>query len=184
MNIAMRSSTRLLTLILSVLSLPAAAQLTSTAQIELNGNVQAGTCTAAGVTKTFPTVSAGAFPQTEAATGGVAASYTDIEIALTDCTGVTGATFQIGVRADASSQPTNVFRNKATDGAPFTSYWIREGAGACATGRTVAPGAALSRDFAGSSYNLELCAQYHKNPGGLVSMGPLSTNFTVTITYR
>lgn len=166
-----------------LLPMSAAAQTISTARIDLNGTVQAGTCTAAAVTRNIPVVGANVFPQSASATAGAVASYTNFDIALTACAGVTGATFQIGVAGDASPQRASVFRNKATNGAPFTGYWIREGAG-CTSGNTVVPGASLSRNFTTATYNLPLCAQYHKNPGGLVTMGPLSTSFTVTITYR
>lgn len=166
-----------------LLPMSAAAQTISTARIDLNGTVQAGTCTAAAVTKNIPVVGANVFPQSASATAGAVASYTNFDIALTACAGVTGATFQIGVAGDASPQQASVFRNKATNGAPFTGYWIREGAG-CTSGNTVVPGASLSRNFTTATYNLPLCAQYHKNAGGLVTMGPLSTSFTVTITYR
>jgi len=183
----MRVSMKIIALapvLMLVLPMPAAAQSISTARIDLNGSVQAGTCTVAAVTKNIPAVGANVFPQSAAATGGVAASYTEFDIALTACAGVTGATFQIGVAADASTEQTNIFKNKATNGAPFTGYWIREGTGRCSTGATVAPGSSLSRNFTTATYNLPLCAQYHKNAGGLVTMGPLSTSFTVTITYR
>jgi type 1 fimbria pilin len=182
----MRISMNLFTvlgLLTLLLPMSAVAQTISTARIDLNGTVQAGTCTAAAVTKNIPVVGANVFPQSASATAGAVASYTNFDIALTACAGVTGATFQIGVAGDASPQQASVFRNKATNGAPFTGYWIREGAG-CTSGNTVVPGASLSRNFTTATYNLPLCAQYHKNAGGLVTMGPLSTSFTVTITYR
>jgi len=160
---------------------PAHAQ--SSARVELNGHVNAGTCTVAAVTKAIAHVGANAFPQTAAGTGGITASYTNFELSLTGCSGVTGASFQMGAAADASTQA-NVFKNKATNGAPFTGYWIKEGTGRCATGATVAPGDAISKNFTAATYQLYLCAQYVKIAGGLVTMGPLSTNFTVTITYR
>ncbi|MFG6108660.1 fimbrial protein [Stenotrophomonas nematodicola] len=159
----------------------AAAQ--STVRVDLNGSIQAGTCTAAAVSKTIPAVGANVFPQVAGNTGSAPASYTDFEIALTGCSGVTGATFQMGAVADASTQA-NVFRNKATNGAPFTGYWIKEGTGRCTAGATVAPGASITKNFTTATYQLYLCAQYVKIAGGLVTMGPLSTNFTVTITYR
>lgn len=159
----------------------AAAQ--STVRVDLNGSIQAGTCTAAAVTKTMPAVKASAFPQTAAGKAGVAASYTPFDVALTGCSGVTGANFVFGAAADAEPQQTDSFRNKATNGAPFTAIWVRETA-ACSTGATVRPGATLSKTFATATYTLPMCAQYYKFAGGLVSMGPLTTTFTVTVTYR
>lgn len=170
-----------LALLVLLSAVDASAQ--SSARVDLNGSIDAGTCSVAAVTKELPVVGAGAFPQVAGAIAGSTASYTNFELSLSGCSGVTGATFQMGAVADASSQ-SNVFRNKAANGAPHTGYWIKEGAGRCASGTIIAPGDAISKSFTGATYGLSLCAQYAKLAGGLVSMGPLSTSFTVTITYR
>ncbi len=178
-------STHLLSLLalVGMLACGADAVAQNSARVDLNGSIDAGTCSVAAVSKTIPAVGANVFPQVAGNTGSAPASYTDFEIALTGCSGVTGATFQMGAVADASTQA-NVFRNKATNGAPFTGYWIKEGTGRCTAGATVAPGASITKNFTTATYQLYLCAQYVKIAGGLVTMGPLSTNFTVTITYR
>jgi type 1 fimbria pilin len=169
--------------VLCAVCFPAHAQSISTARIDLNGSIQAGTCTVAAVTRTMPPVSADVFPQVPTQTGTAAASYTDFALALTACSGVTGATFKFGDAADASTQQASVFRNKAANGAPYTAIWLRDSA-ACTAGGTIAPGGSISRNFTAATYAFPLCAQYVKVAGGLVTMGPLTTTFTVTITYR
>jgi type 1 fimbria pilin len=169
-------------LLLSTVAGQASAQ--AGARVELTGSVDAGTCSVAAVSRTLPPVGADAFPQVAGSPGGVPASYTDFEISLANCSGVTGAVFMLGTPADASSAQANIFRNTAANPAPFTGYWLKEGTGRCASGTTVGPGGTVTKNFTSATYQLYLCAQYAKVAGGLVTMGPLSTNFTVTITYR
>lgn len=160
---------------------PAHAQ--SAVRVDLNGSIAAGTCTIAAVTKTMPTVPASGFPQTAASNTGIVASYTPFELSLRSCSGVTGATFVFGTTADAEPLQNDSFRNKAANGAAYVAIWVRETA-ACNSGTTIRPGGTLSRDIATATLSIPLCAQYFKMAGGLVTMGPLTTNFTITVTYR
>jgi len=163
------------------LPLPAVAQTLSTARIDLNGTVQAGTCTVAAISKAMPTVGADAFPQTAAGKGAAVASYTDFSINLTACSAVTGATFVFGTDADRHDTERDSFRNKGTGGSPYIAIWLR---GTCSGGPTYQPAQSVSRTFSTATYTFPLCAQYYKAAGGLVTPGPASTNFIVTITYQ
>ena len=173
------------TLLLFALALPVAAwaQTGPTASVTMGGQIEAGTCAASSVARTMPEVAANAFSQNASGAAGVPSSYTPFVLALTRCAGVVGASFVMGTAADAEPTHTNAFRNKAVDAAPFTSIWLK--AGACGSaGATITPGGTISREFSTPEYDLALCAQYHKHRGGLVTQGAISSDFTVTITYR
>lgn len=172
------------TLLLFALALPvaASAQTGPTASVAMGGQIEAGTCAVSSVARTLPEVAANTFSQNASGSAGVPSSYTAFVLALTRCAGVVGASFAMGTAADAEPTHTNAFRNKAVDAAPFTSIWLK--AGTCASGTTITPGGTISRDFSTPEYDLALCAQYHKHRGGLVTQGAISTDFTVTITYR
>lgn len=160
----------------------AVAQAGATAGFAMGGQIEAGTCAVGSVSRTMPEVTADVFSQNAAGSAGVPSSYTSFELALTRCTGVLGAEFVMGTPADAEPTHSNVFRNKAADAAPFTSIWLK--VGACTSSSTIMPGTPFSRGFSTPNYELPLCAQYHKHRGGLVTQGGISTDFTVTITYR
>jgi len=171
-------------LILLGLHLPGAAlaQAAPTASFAMGGQIEAGTCAVGSVVQTMPDVAANVFSQNASGSAGVASSFTPFVLSLTRCAGVLGASFVMGSSADAEPTHTNAFRNKAADAAPFTSIWLK--AGTCTSSATITPGVAFSRDFSTPEYDLALCAQYHKHRGGLVTQGGISTDFTVTITYR
>lgn len=170
----------LVTVLLAV-PLPAAAQEISRARIDLNGTLLAGTCTATAVSKNMPAVGVNAFPQTAAGKGGAAASYTDFTINLTACSSVTGATFVFGTDADRHATERDSFRNKGAGGSPYIAIWLR---GSCSAGPTYQPAQAVTKTFTTATYSFPLCAQYYKSAGGLVTQGPASTSFIVTITYQ
>jgi len=172
-----------LPLLVLVCVLPARAQSTGTANIALTGQVQPGTCTIGAVSMTMPTLGANAFNQSATWTGGIAESYTPLDITLTACAGVTGATFVFGAASDADTTNAEYFKNKATGAAPHTAIRLRD-TRTCSSGNSVKPGDSLSRAVTGTSLSLPLCAIYYKLPGGIVTRGGLSTHFTVTVTYR
>jgi len=164
-----------------VLPMSVAAQSISTARIDLNGSIQAGTCTVSPVSKAMPAVGANAFPQTASGKGAANASFTDFEIKLTACSGVTGGTFVFGTRADAHATERDSFVNKGVGGSPYVAIWLR---GSCTLGPTYQPGQSVTKTFTGATYSLPLCATYYKTAGGLVTQGPASTSFVVTVTYQ
>ncbi len=169
-------------LALAATALPAAAQQRATANFALTGEIEAGTCTASSVAKTMPEVAANAFPQNASDSAGVPSSYTPFVLALTRCAGVAFVRITMGTAADAELTNTNVFRNTAVDAAPFTS--IRLQYGTCSASGAIRPGSTSARFLsAPDHHDVELCAQYHKLAGGLVTQGTISTNFTVTLTY-
>ncbi|KAB7628585.1 MULTISPECIES: hypothetical protein [Stenotrophomonas] len=171
-------------LLLLGLVLPGAAlaQAGGTASFAMGGQIEAGTCAVGSVARTLPEVTANVFPQSAEGTAGVPSSYTAFALSLTRCAGVLGAEFVMGTPADGEPTHSNLFRNKAADAAPFAAIWLK--AGTCASSSTITPGAPFSRDFSTPEYELLLCAQYAKYRGGLVTQGGISTDFTVTITYR
>jgi len=170
-------------LALAATALPAAAQQRATATFALTGVIEAGTCSASSVVKTMPEVAANAFPQNASDSAGVPSSYTPFVLALTSCAGVDIVFIRMGTAADAEPTDTNVFRNTAVDAAPFTS--IRLQRGTCSASGASRPGS-NSWQFlsAPDHHDVQLCAQYHKLAGGLVTQGTISTNFTVTLTYN
>lgn len=170
-------------LALAATALPAAAQQRATANFALTGQIEAGTCTASSVAKTMPEVAANAFPQNASDSAGVPSSYTPFVLALTDCAGVIFITITMGTAADAEPTDTTVFRNKAVDAAPFTS--IRLQRGTCSASGASRPGSTAALFLSAPDHlDVELCAQYHKLAGGLVTQGTISTDFTVTLVYH
>jgi type 1 fimbria pilin len=162
---------------------PARAQNVGTANVTLNGSIGPGTCTVAAVSKVMPTLGANVFNPSPTWAGGVSESHTPVDLTLSACSGVTGATFVFGTAADADATNAEFYRNKAANPAPNTAIRLRD-TNACSTGNSVRPGASVSRAFSGASFSLPLCALYYKLPSGVVSRGGLSTTFTVTVTYR
>lgn len=157
------------------------AQAVPTSSFAMGGQIAAGTCSVASVAQTMPEVSASVFVQNPGAAGGVVSSYTPFVLGLAGCSGVLGASFTLGEAADAEPTHATAFRNKAPDAAPFTSIWLKTDG--CDSSGTITPGRAFSRTFSTPDYELDLCAQYHKHRGGLVTQGGISTTFTVTVTY-
>lgn len=161
---------------------PAAAQQRATANFALTGQIEAGTCAIGAVSRTMPTASASDFPNVAATVGGAVPSFDTFNLALTGCSGVTGATITFGATADAATGQTEAFKNKAAaNAAPNTGVLLKETN--CTTGATVTPGKTLTRTFATATHNVPLCAQYYKLAGGLVTKGAISTTFTLTVTF-
>lgn len=161
---------------------PAAAQSRATANFSLTGQIEAGTCAITAVNRTMNTVPASDFPNVAATAGGATTSFDTFNLALTGCSGVTGATITFGATGDAADGQTDAFKNKAaTNPAPNTGLLLKETN--CTTGATVTPGKTLSRTFVTATHNVPLCAQYYKLAGGLVTKGAISTAFTLTVTF-
>ena len=177
---AARAGTALIALALT--AFPAAAQSRATANFALTGQIEAGTCAIGAVNRTMPTASASDFPNVAATAGGATPSFDTFNLALTGCSGVTGATITFGAAADAADGQADAFKNKAaTNPAPYTGLLLKETN--YATGATVTPGKTLNRTFATATHNVPLCAQYYKLAGGLVTKGAISTAFTLTVTF-
>jgi len=149
----------------------------STADITITGTIRAGTCSVAAIPdQTLPEVSASEFP----ASGELIASQKTFGLALTGCSGVTGAS--INFTGTAAVGDAGRFRNTAASPAPGVGIYLYRTTPPAAG---IAPNTATSVTFAGASYTLGLRASLWKLSAATpVTMGAVGTTITANITYR